>query len=481
MKILICGATGYVGSRLTNKLLSEGHEVRCLARNPSSLNERFNSKKLEVIHGNLLDTETLQNIFEDIEVAYYLVHSLTAKENFQFKEALCAKNFINEAKKSKVKRLIYLGGLGTNSENLSPHLESRKEVGQILRSSQIPCVEIQASIIIGSGSLSYEIMKNLVERLPVMVTPKWVSSLAQPIWINDVISYLIESIELKSMNSCVIQIGGPDQVTYKELMSIYAKILGKKRLMISVPVLTPNLSSKWLGLVTPVYARVGKKLIESLKSDSIIENTDHISEFTIKPIGIKESLIRTNSDVNRPSEPESRWYDSISSGISEFNLNDQTSYKHQYRDTRQITLPVDPIKAFDPINKIGGENGWYFANLLWNIRGWIDLAVGGVGLRRRTRRNSEKFIVGDTLDWWRISESKHNQFVRLEAEMKLPGKAWLEFQVLEDKKGSVLKQTAGFDTNSIFGRIYWLGLLPLHKIIFQGMLKRISQKIPKTS
>ena len=309
-----------------------------------------------------------------------------------------------------------------------------------------------------------------------MLTPKWVSSLAQPIWINDVISYLIESIELKSMDSCVIQIGGPDQVTYKELMSIYAKILGKKRLMISVPVLTPNLSSKWLGLVTPVYARVGKKLIESLKSDSIIENIDHISEFTIKPIGIKESLIRTNSDVNRTSEPESRWYDSISSGISEFNLNDQTSYKHQYIDTRQITLPVDPIKAFDPINKIGGENGWYFANLLWNIRGWIDLAVGGVGLRRRTRRNSEKFIVGDTLDWWRISESKHNQFVRLEAEMKLPGKAWLEFQVLEDKKGSVLKQTAGFDTNSVFGRIYWFELLPLHK----GMLKRISQKIPKT-
>lgn len=479
MKILICGATGYVGSRLTNKLLSDGHEVRCLARNPNSLNERFNSEKLEVIHGNLLNTESLEHIFEDIEVAYYLVHSLTAKDNFQLKEALCANNFINEAKKSNVKRIIYLGGLGTNSENLSPHLESRKEVGQILRSTAIQCVEIQASIIIGSGSLSYEIMKNLVERLPIMLTPKWVSSLSQPIWIDDVIAYLTESIKLKNNNSCVVQIGGPDQVTYKELMAIYAKILGKKRLMISVPVLTPNLSSKWLGLVTPVYARVGKKLIESLKSDSIIDSNDNISEFKITPIGIKESLIRTNTDINKHSEPESRWYDSISSGISEFNLNDQTNYKHKYIDTRQITLHVEPLKVFEPINKIGGDNGWYFADLLWNIRGWIDLAVGGVGLRRRTRRNSEQFIVGDTLDWWRISESKQNQFVRLEAEMKLPGKAWLEFEVWEEKEGTILSQTAGFNTNSIFGRIYWIGLLPLHKIIFQGMLKRISKKIPQ--
>ena len=230
MKILICGATGYVGSRLTKKLLDEGHQIRCLARNPDSLNERFNSQKLEVIHGNLLNQETLHHIFDDIEVAYYLVHSLTAKDNFQDKEALCAKNFINEAKKSDVKRIIYLGGLGTNSEDLSPHLESRKEVGQILKSSQIPCIEIQASIIIGSGSLSFEIMKHLVERLPLMITPKWVSSMAQPIWIDDVLRYLTESILIKLSGSCVIQIGGPDQITYKELMSIYAKILGKKRL-----------------------------------------------------------------------------------------------------------------------------------------------------------------------------------------------------------------------------------------------------------
>ena len=297
MKILICGATGYVGSRLTKKLLDEGHQIRCLARNPDSLNERFNSLKLEVIHGNLLNQETLHHIFDDIEVAYYLVHSLTAKDNFQDKEALCAKNFINEAKKSDVKRIIYLGGLGTNSEDLSPHLESRKQVGQILKSSEIPCIEIQASIIIGSGSLSFEIMKHLVERLPLMITPKWVSSMAQPIWIDDVLRYLTESMLIKLSGSCVIQIGGPDQITYKELMSIYAKILGKKRLMISVPVLTPNLSSKWLGLVTPVYARVGKKLIESLKSDSIIENNDHINQFSVTPIGIRESLIKTTSDL----------------------------------------------------------------------------------------------------------------------------------------------------------------------------------------
>ena len=477
MKILICGATGYVGSRLTKKLLDEGHQIRCLARNPDSLNERFNSQKLEVIHGNLLNQETLHHIFDDIEVAYYLVHSLTAKDNFQDKEALCAKNFINEAKKSDVKRIIYLGGLGTNSEDLSPHLESRKEVGQILKSSQIPCIEIQASIIIGSGSLSFEIMKHLVERLPLMITPKWVSSMAQPIWIDDVLRYLTESILIKLSGSCVIQIGGPDQITYKELMSIYAKILGKKRLMISVPVLTPNLSSKWLGLVTPVYARVGKKLIESLKSDSIIENNDHINQFSVTPIGIRESLIKTTSDLNQNVQPESRWYDSISSGISEFNLNDQTKYKHRYKDVRKIAVPVDPITAFNPINQIGGKNGWYFANLLWNIRGWIDLIVGGVGLRRRNRINLEKFIVGDTLDWWRISESKENQYVRLEAEMKLPGKAWLEFRVWSDSKGSILQQTAGFDTNSIFGQIYWVGLLPLHKVIFQGMINQIAKKI----
>jgi uncharacterized protein YbjT (DUF2867 family) len=479
MRILICGATGYVGSRLMKNLLEHGHFVRCLARNPEYIDQRIPTKNLETIRGDLLDSNSLSTIFDDIDIVYYLVHSLAAPDNFMNKEYECAQNIIRGIGSSNVKRIIYLGGLGTSTKMLSSHLKSRKKVGEILRSSNVKCVELQASVIIGSGSFSYEIMRSLVERLPIMLTPKWVSSLSQPIWIGDVITYLYQSMEIDINTSVVIEIGGPDQVTYKELMALYAKIINKKRIMISVPFLTPNLSSKWLGLVTPVYARVGKKLIESLKSDSIIKNPSSMRIFNIFPLGVEKSLIETLKSHKNLKDMESRWYDSVSSGVVNYKANDIQIYKYQYIDSREIIIPTDPISAFLPINRIGGETGWYFANKLWLIRGWIDIAVGGVGLRRRKRKHTNKFLIGDTLDWWRITKVIDNKLVRFEAEMKMPGKAWLEFELVGNKTGTLLKQTAGFRTNSILGQIYWFGLLPLHKIIFKGMLKNIAKQALK--
>ena len=477
MNILITGASGYIGSRLTKKLANnENHIIRCLARQPENIQNRFENLNIEIIQGDLLDKKSIINICKDIDIAYYLVHSLSEKTNFHKYEIECAQNFIKEASKSKIKKIIYLGGLGINKEDsLSKHLTSRHEVGNILRSSNIPCIEFQASIIIGNGGISYEIMKSLVERLPAMITPKWVSSLSQPIWIEDVLSYLSISINNNYNSTKVIQIGGPDIISYKKLMQIYAKIIGVKRFMLSVPVLTPRLSSLWLGLVTPVYSRVGRKLIDSLTADSIVTDPSSSMSYPIKPINVEKSILLS---LNNSAILESRWNDSISSSIPYTPKAEKVHYKYKYKDIREKFVLVNKVKAFEPINKIGGKNGWYFANVLWKIRGWIDLLIGGVCLRRE-RRDNTSFTIGDTLDRRRICDSIPNQMVKLESEMKLPGKAFLKFELFPKNNGVVIKQTATFFTNKIAGILYWKTLFPIHVIVFKGMLSRIAKKAIK--
>ena len=478
MNILITGASGYIGSRLTMKLAkNNNYIVKCLARKPKNIQKRFENFNAKIIQGDLLDKKSIINIFKDIDIAYYLVHSLSEKSDFHKYEIKCAENFIKEASKSKIKKIIYLGGLGINKEKkLSKHLESRHEVGEILRSSNIPCIEFQASIIIGDGGISYEIMKSLVERLPAMITPKWVSSLSQPIWIEDVLSYLTTSISNKYNYTQVVQIGGPDIISYKKLMQIYSKIIGVKRLMISVPVLTPRLSSLWLGLVTPVYARVGRKLIDSLTTDSIVSNHLPSMQYPIKPINVEKSIILSLN--NNTESIKSRWNDSISSAIPYSPMSKTIKYKYKYTDVREKYIQVDMKKAFEPILLIGGKNGWYFANTLWKIRGWIDLLIGGVGLRRE-RRNNKSFTIGDTLDWWRVCDSIPNQMVKLESEMKLPGKAFLKFELFSKDNGILIKQTASFFTNKIAGILYWKILFPIHVIVFKGMISSIAKKAIK--
>ena len=475
MNILVTGATGYVGSRLVATLSSD-HHVKSLVRDEISYKDKFGYLNTTICKGDLVDLESIKDYFQNVDIAFYLVHSLSAGNKFYDKELLCAQNFIDAATKNNVKRIIYLGGLSDDTKPLSPHLKSRNEVGEILRSSGIPCIELQSSIIIGEGGLSYEIMKSLVHKLPIMITPKWVSSLSQPIWINDVIEYLKESIFIDISDNLVVQIGGPSIVTYKNLMAAYAEIYGLKRFMIPVPVLTPRLSSLWLGLVTPAYARAGKKLIESLKTNSIITDKKGTELFNITPVDFKEALKNVIS-MKETDMIGARWFDPVSSGPSLSNKAPikEMKYKYQMTDERKITTTANVTQAFKPINDIGGPNGWYFANFLWKIRGWLDLFVGGVGTRR-TRFKKDKFVIGDTLDWWRISDTIEGEMVEFKAEMKLPGEAYLKFSVNPSVKGSEIIQTAGFKTNNLAGILYWYSLYPLHAFIFSRMIKAIKKR-----
>ena len=473
MQILVTGGTGYIGSTLTADLINTNDRIRCLSRNVSALKAKFPDENIEFVEADLTDEDSLQGVFEGVDVAYYLVHSLSGNDGFRSQELLCAANFSRAAFNSGVKKIIYLGGLGAANSGTSRHLQSRSEVGEILRNSGIPCLEFQASIVIGPGGLSYEIMKNLVIRLPIMITPKWVSSLAQPIWLGDCVQFLLQSRFMELKESRVIQIGGPEVTSYRGLMKTFAKMKGLTRAMIPVPVLTPNLSSRWLGLVTPVYARVGRKLIESLKVDSIISDEAHMKEFDINPIGFREAIQRT-IEIEENEGVQNRWFDSVSSGVSSKKIT-LSRFKKTFTDERSMKVNVNVERAFEPINAIGGGNGWYYGNWLWIIRGWIDLVFGGVGLRR-TRRKPEYFVVGDTLDWWRVMESEPNARVKFQAEMRLPGSAWLEFQVSQCGDYSRITQTAGFTSNGLIGNLYWYSLLPLHKLIFKGMLNTICKK-----
>ena len=479
MNIAITGASGYIGSRLTEKMSAGPNKLRCLVRDKTAFVERFNHPLIEAKECDLLKPETLSNKLENIDTAFFLVHSLASDNDFDEDEVACAQNFLNEAINSGVKRIIYLGGLTAKTDKISRHLSSRLRVGELLRSSSIECIEFQASIIIGRGGLSYEIMRNLVERLPAMITPKWVSSLAQPIWIEDVVDYLSLSIDSHFEGNRVIQIGGPDKVSYKDLMKEYGRQRGIKRAMISVPVLTPHLSSLWLGLVTPVYARAGRKLINSLTSDSIVTEKNGMEIFPITPINYKEAI----QNVLKDSEtgPVSRWFDANSSasktpkkiGFGSKNLSD---FKYRFEDTRFVDVQGNISDAIKPINEIGGRNGWYYANILWRIRGWFDLLIGGVGMRR-SRLMKDKFLIGDTLDWWRIIDTVENTMVTFLAEMKLPGEATLKFEVEKRDSSVRIWQTASFYSNSLTGHLYWYSLLPLHAFIFRGMIRSIGSKV----
>ena len=470
--VLLTGATGYVGGRLLRLLEARGLQVRCLARRPENLVSQV-GEGTEVIRGDVLDPESLQHALEDIETAYYLVHSMGSSGSFEVQDRVAAKNFGDAAKKAGVKRIVYLGGLGEDSDDLSLHLRSRHEVGEVLRESGVQIVEFRASIVIGSGSLSFELVRALVQRLPVMICPKWVSVKAQPIAIEDLLDYLLGALNWPHTESRIFEIGGPDQVSYGDIMQEYAKQRGLKRWMISVPVLTPRLSSLWLGFVTPVYARIGRKLVDSLRNPTVVKDDSALREFEVKPRGLSDAIDR--AFTNEENEiAQTRWSDalSMSRGVLQWG---GVRFKNRVFDTRTVEVPVPPERAFAPIRRIGGDRGWYCANFLWTIRGWIDLLFGGIG-KRRSRRDPEYLRVGDVLDWWRVEEYEPNHRLKLAAEMKVPGRAWLEFEVEPTENGSTIRQTALFDPVGLFGLIYWYSLFPLHVVIFGGMLREIARR-----
>ncbi|MDT3776643.1 SDR family oxidoreductase [Nitrospira sp. MA-1] len=472
MKILLTGATGYVGGRLLHRLEQHGRQVRCLARRPEFLQSRV-GPGTEVVAGDVLDPATLATAMCGVEVAYYLVHSMGESGSFEAADREAADNFGQAARAAGVGRLIYLGGLGDDRETLSPHLRSRHEVGEILRQSGVPVVEFRASIVLGSGSLSFEMIRALVERLPVMLTPRWVHVPAQPIAIDDVLAYLTGALDLPLTNSLVLEIGGLDVVSYGDLMREYARQRQLRRLMVPVPVLTPRLSSLWLGLVTPLYARVGRKLIQSIRYPTVVRDDSARRVFAIEPISVRDAIAQALR--NEESKlAESRWSDanSVGGGARQYG---GVRFGNRLVDVRRRHVPVPPADAFRPIQRIGGSTGWYYGNWLWTLRGWLDLLVGGVG-RRRGRRDPEALRVGDVVDWWRVEAIEPGRRLRLFAEMKLPGRAWLEFLVEPEGAGSKITQTASFDPIGLGGLVYWYGMWPVHELVFRGMIRGIARE-----
>ncbi|MEP7337262.1 MAG: SDR family oxidoreductase [Acidobacteriota bacterium] len=468
-RILLAGATGYIGGRLLKTLESAGYRVRCLARHPDFLSSKV-GPGTEVVAGDVLDQATLASAFQGIETAYYLVHSMGSAGDFEEEDRRGAQNFGAAARETGVQRIIYLGGLGESTGELSSHLRSRQEVGQVLRESGVPVIEFRASIVIGSGSLSFEMIRALTERLPVMIAPRWVATLAQPIAIEDLVAYLMAAAEVPGDSSNIYEIGGADQVSYGDIMREYARQRGLWRVFIPVPVLTPRLSSLWLGLVTPLYARVGRKLIDSLRNQTIVHDSSALSVFNIRPCGISKAISRAL--CNEDNEyARTRWSDALSSAGPRQAWGG-TRFGARLVDSRVAQVNRPPAGAFAPIRRIGGKTGWYYGTWLWQLRGFLDLLVGGVGMRRG-RLDPEWPSIGGTLDFWRVEAFEPDRLLRLSAEMKVPGKAWLEFEVQGDASGSTIRQTAIFDPVGLSGLLYWYALFPLHRLIFAGMLRGI--------
>ncbi|MEX2189401.1 MAG: SDR family oxidoreductase [Bacteroidota bacterium] len=467
--ILLTGATGYVGGRLLHSLENRGHRLRCMARRPDFLKPKV-APSTEVMAGDVLDRRSLDSVLQRVRVAYYLIHSMGAEGSFEENDRAAARNFAEAAKAAGLERIIYLGGLGDDTKALSPHLRSRQEVGQILRQSGVPVLEFRASIVIGSGSLSFEMIRSLVERLPIMITPKWVSRPAQPIAIEDLIAYLTAALHLPVSQYRVYEIGGADQVSYAEIMRAYARCRKIRLRMIPVPVLTPFLSSLWLGLVTPLYARIGRTLIQSIVHSTLVRDDAALKAFNIRPMGIDEAL--RHALANEDSQfATTRWSDALSSSGVVPSWGG-VRFGTRLVDSRTAHVAKEPATAFKLIERIGGDTGWYAWNWLWQLRGVLDLLVGGVGMRRG-RPASESVRVGDTIDFWRVEAFEPNRLLRLAAEMKLPGRAWLEFEVSGDNSSTIIRQTAIFDPVGLNGLAYWYALYPLHQLVFSGMLQGI--------
>jgi uncharacterized protein YbjT (DUF2867 family) len=473
--VLLTGATGYIGGRLLPRLEQQGYALRCMSRRPESL-EDVKAAETEVVSGDVLDSSSLDAVLSGVHTAYYFVHSMGSTADFEDLDRRAAQNFADACSRQGVKRIVYLGGLGNPDHQLSKHLRSRQEIGNILRTSSAAVVEFRASIIIGSGSLSFEMIRALVERLPIMICPKWVRVLAQPIAIEDVLEYLLEALELDDDESQIFEIGGPDQLSYGEIMHLYAKERRLRRLMIPVPLLTPYLSSLWLGLVTPLYARVGRKLVGSLRNPTLVSSNLSDRYFRVRPRSTQEAIARAlvNEDLEFAA---TRWSDALSAGGKDKSWGG-VRFGSRLVDSRTRTVNAVPEDAFIPIRRIGGKTGWYYGNWLWKIRGFLDLLAGGVGVRRG-RRHPDQLRVGDTLDFWRVEDFQPGKLLRLKAEMKVPGRAWLVFEVEENKGKTTVRQTALFDPVGILGLAYWYSLFPLHEFVFAGMLRNICRAIPE--
>jgi uncharacterized protein YbjT (DUF2867 family)/uncharacterized protein YndB with AHSA1/START domain len=477
--ILVTGATGYIGGRLVPRLLDAGHAVRCLVRDPSRLQGRRWQSEVEVAAGDVLEPGSLADALRDVEVAYYLVHSLGAGADFHRRDIEAARHFGGACSAAGVRRIIYLGGLAVASPGgteLSEHLRSRQETGDALREAGVPVTEFRAGVIVGSGSVSFEMIRYLTERVPVLVSPRWVYTRTQPIGIRDVLSYLVAALDVPGSTGRIIEIGGSDVITYGDMMLTYAQVRGLRRALVPVPVLTPRLSSLWVNLVTPIPANIARPLIEGLRNENVVGDDVARTLFPdIRPASHRTAVERALGQLNA-SSVESAWSDALSSTRKSGRSVTLATEEGMVREHRERVVAAPPADVFAVFTSVGGDNGWFFMDWAWRVRGFADRLLGGVGLRRG-RRDAVDLRAGDALDFWRVEAVEPDRLLRLRAEMKVPGEAWLEFRATElEDGGTLLRQTAFFAPRGLSGWLYWHSLYPVHRVMFSGFIDAVAER-----
>ncbi len=473
MKILVTGASGYIGGRLVSELLGAGHTVRCLARTPAKLYDNPWYDDVEVVQGDVSDPDSTRSALDGMDAAYYLVHSIGEGDDWEDFERECATVFRDAAQAVGLGQIIYLGGLGRDDEDLSEHLESRHEVGRILASGDVPCTELRAAVIIGSGSASFEMLRNLVEVLPAMTTPRWVETPCQPIAVRDILYYLVGVLGDVRAHGQVYEVGGPDVLTYRQMMQAYAKVAGlRRRIIVPVPVLSPYLSGLWVGLVTPIPPSLARPLIMSLVNDVRVHDNrirDLLPRELLSYEEAVELALRRVNDLNVATS----WRDAhVQTPADPLPTDPDWAGGTVVEDAQDIYIDATPEDVFATVVGIGGSRGWFSPLFLWQVRGAIDLLFGGIG-PRRGRRHPEEVGVGDVVDYFRVEAVEPPKLLRLRAEMKMPGDGWLEFHIMPEGSGARLTQRARFHPRGLPGRLYWYSLLPFHAIIFKQMQNKM--------
>ena len=473
--ILVTGATGYVGGRLVPRLIEAGYRVRVLARDPARLQGRSWLDKVEVVSGDALSSETLNAALQDVSIVYYLIHGRQGGKDDAERDMQVARNFAHAAEEMNVEHIIYLGELVDPTSDLSPYLRARHETGYILRYGGVPVTEFRAGMIVGSGSVLFEMVRYLGEREPLLLCPAWFFSQAQPIAIRDVLSYLIDALKTPEIMGRLIEIGGPTRLTYAEMLREYAKERGLKRYLIRLAVNAPRLSAYWVHMVTPIHWRLVLPLIEGLRAKLIVRDETAKKLFPqIKPIDFRTAVHLALGRIQRDNV-ETSWSDALVTVAGDIKPYKFTVEDGMYIETRQVLLDIKPQDVYRSYMGIGGARGWMYMDWAWGMRGWMDKAVGGVGLRRG-RRHPDEVLTGESLDFWRVEEVEKNRLLRLRAEMKLPGKAWLEFKSEPQEYKTLFTVTAYFAPHGLFGFLYWYAMWIPHRFIFDGLTNRLASR-----
>lgn len=473
--VLVTGTTGYVGGRLVPRLLEAGYRVRCLVRDPARLQGRPWLQKVEVVQGDVLKPETLRAAMAGVMAAYYLIHSMSGSADFHRRDLTAARNFGEAAKAAGVQRIIYLGGLGDSGADLSQHLRSRQQTGQALRESGVPVTEFRAAIIVGSGSVSFEMIRYLTERIPMMICPRWVFTRIQPIGIECVLEYLVAALETPESMGQIIEIGGAEVLTYGDMMLGYAKVRGLRRFLLSVPVLTPRLSSYWVHWMTPIPAAIARPLIEGLRNEVIVRADTACRLFPhIQPMDYQTAvqLALKNLDAG---QVETAWSDALVTSRGDIPPVVLTIQDGIIIERRRQVVKAPAAAVYRAFTALGGEQGWLYADWAWRMRGILDRMAGGVGFRRG-RRHPHEVRAGDALDFWRVEVVEPGRLLRLRAEMKVPGDAWLQFETKpQTGEETLLVQTAFFAPKGLSGFLYWYLLYPIHGLIFSGLIRNLAR------